>query len=192
MKTVLLCCQQELWKEWKRTTIKMNSPFFQATTNWHVSGFKNFTLRTTLVSWWFIWTIHHKRYCEEKDEGLGIHWNLRSHASHTPRHYWQLQYRLKVYCSHEMISHQGSQLVAASKDISDLTKDWDWDTISGWAGNNQIKWTIVSPRRLHTKIWLEWKYDQRRQKVDCTCRLHMLIAQRINFLRTPISNVQDC
>ena len=52
-------------------------------------------------------------------------------------------------CPTEIISDQGSQLVAASKDISDLTKDWNWDSVSGWAGNNSIKWTVVPAEAHH-------------------------------------------
>ena len=52
-------------------------------------------------------------------------------------------------CPGEIISDQGSQLVAASKDVSDLTKDWNWDTVSSWAGDNKIKWKIVPAEAHH-------------------------------------------
>ena len=46
----------------------------------------------------------------------------------------------------EMISDQGSQLRAASKDI---TKDWNWTVISEWAANSKMKWTIVPAEAQH-------------------------------------------
>ena len=49
----------------------------------------------------------------------------------------------------EIISDQGSQLVAASKDISDLTKDWNWDIVSNWAGNNKVKRKVVPAEAHH-------------------------------------------
>ena len=52
-------------------------------------------------------------------------------------------------CPGEFISDQGSQLVAASKDISDLTTDWDWSVVSGWAGSHKIKWTVVPAEAQH-------------------------------------------
>ena len=52
-------------------------------------------------------------------------------------------------CPEEIISDQGSQLVAASRDESNLTKDWDWSSISDWAGSNKIKWTLVPAEAQH-------------------------------------------
>ena len=52
-------------------------------------------------------------------------------------------------CPAEIISDQGAQLVAASKDISDLTKDWNWETVSSWAGTNKIKWKVVPAEAHH-------------------------------------------
>lgn len=46
----------------------------------------------------------------------------------------------------EMISDQGSQLRAAS---SDITKDWNWSIVSDWASNNKMKWTVVPAEGQH-------------------------------------------
>ena len=38
----------------------------------------------------------------------------------------------------EILSDQGSQLIAAAKAIADLTEEWDWDIVRKWAVNNRI------------------------------------------------------
>ena len=43
----------------------------------------------------------------------------------------------------EIISDQGTQLMAASKDIADLTNEWDWESVKGWTSYNKISWKFV-------------------------------------------------
>ena len=52
-------------------------------------------------------------------------------------------------CPGEIISDQGSQLIAAAKDIAELTRGWNWKTASDWATNNRIKWTVVPAEGQH-------------------------------------------
>ena len=52
-------------------------------------------------------------------------------------------------CPVEFVSDQGSQLKAASKDIVELTKDWNWDKISSWASDNKIHWKVVPAEAPH-------------------------------------------
>ena len=46
----------------------------------------------------------------------------------------------------EIISDEGSQMKAAAKD---LTKDWNWSSISNWANSNKIKWKVVPAEGQH-------------------------------------------
>ena len=59
------------------------------------------------------------------------------------------KFKLLRGCPSEIISDQGSQLVAASKDVADLTKNWDWAPIAEWAGSKRIKWTVVPAEASH-------------------------------------------
>ena len=52
-------------------------------------------------------------------------------------------------CPAEIMSDQGSQLVAAAKDIADLVKDWDWEPIHSWAATQRMKWTVVPAEGQH-------------------------------------------
>ena len=46
-------------------------------------------------------------------------------------------------CPAEIISEQGSQLVSAAKDVTELFTERGWRPMSTWPANNKIKWTIV-------------------------------------------------
>ena len=46
-------------------------------------------------------------------------------------------------------SDQGSQLIAAAKDIGEHFKKWDWKTIHDWAANNKIKWMLAPAKGQH-------------------------------------------
>ena len=52
-------------------------------------------------------------------------------------------------CPGEIISDQGTQLMAASKDIADLTNEWDWESVKGWASYNKITWKFVPAEGQH-------------------------------------------
>ena len=52
-------------------------------------------------------------------------------------------------CLSEIQSDQGSQLIAAAKDIGELFKKWDWKTIHDWAANNKIKWMLAPAEGQH-------------------------------------------
>ena len=45
-------------------------------------------------------------------------------------------------CPAEIYSDQGSQLVAASKEIADLVAEWDWSIVYNWSATQGIKWGI--------------------------------------------------
>ena len=55
-----------------------------------------------------------------------------------------------IGCPAEMQLDQGSQLIAAAKDIAELCQEWDWKPIHDWAANNQMKWTLA-PARVNTR-----------------------------------------
>ena len=52
-------------------------------------------------------------------------------------------------CPSEIQSDQGSQLIAAAKDIAELVKDWDWQPVHDWALKNKIKWTLAPAEGQH-------------------------------------------
>jgi hypothetical protein len=52
-------------------------------------------------------------------------------------------------CPSEIQSDQGSQLIAAAKDIASLVENWDWKPIEEWAANRQIKWTLAPAEGQH-------------------------------------------
>ena len=52
-------------------------------------------------------------------------------------------------CPGEIQSDQGSQLIAAAEDISELVADWDWKPIHDWASTNKIKWTLAPAEGQH-------------------------------------------
>ena len=52
-------------------------------------------------------------------------------------------------CPGEIISDQGSQLIAAAKDIEAYVSKWDWQPINHWAANQRIKWTVVPAEGQH-------------------------------------------
>ncbi len=49
----------------------------------------------------------------------------------------------------EIQSDQGSQLIAAAEDITELVANWDWVPIHQWASNNKIKWTLAPAEGQH-------------------------------------------
>ena len=52
-------------------------------------------------------------------------------------------------CPGEIQSDQGSQLIAAAKDIAELVADWDWKPIQEWAVRRQIKWSLAPAEGPH-------------------------------------------
>ena len=52
-------------------------------------------------------------------------------------------------CPSEIQSDQGSQLIAAAKDIAVLTEKWDWKPIQEWATSRKIKWTLAPAEGQH-------------------------------------------
>ena len=53
-------------------------------------------------------------------------------------------------CPAEIYSDQGSQLVAASKEIADLVAEWDWSIVHNWSATQGIKWTFAPAEGQHT------------------------------------------
>ena len=52
-------------------------------------------------------------------------------------------------CPSEIQSDQGSQLIAAAKDIAELVANWDWKPIQQWVVSRQIKWTLAPAEGPH-------------------------------------------
>ena len=52
-------------------------------------------------------------------------------------------------CPGEIQSDQGSQLIAAAKDIAELVANWDWKPIQQWVVSRQIKWTLAPAEGPH-------------------------------------------
>ena len=49
----------------------------------------------------------------------------------------------------EMLSDQGSQLVACSKEVSNILELLDWNVVEGWCSKRSIKWKFVPPQGQH-------------------------------------------
>lgn len=73
----------------------------------------------------------------------------------------------------EMISDQGSQLRAAS---SDLTKEWNWSAVSDWATNNKMKWTVVPAEGQHQNGLSESMVKSTKRSI-----LHMIGGNVLTF-----------
>ena len=52
-------------------------------------------------------------------------------------------------CPGEIKSDQGSQLIAAAKEIAELVPKWDWTPIHEWAATKNIKWTLAPAEGQH-------------------------------------------
>jgi hypothetical protein len=52
-------------------------------------------------------------------------------------------------CPGEIQSDQGSQLIAAAKEIAELVAKWDWTPIHDWAATNKITWTLAPAEGQH-------------------------------------------
>ena len=52
-------------------------------------------------------------------------------------------------CPSEIQSDQGSQLIAAAKEIAELVKHWDWTPIHEWAATNKITWKLAPAEGQH-------------------------------------------
>ena len=75
-------------------------------------------------------------------------------------------------CPSEIQSDQGSQLIAAAKDIAELVKDWNWEPIQDWATTNKIKWTLAPAEGQHQNGLSESliKSVKRTMKHKITCQ----------------------
>ena len=52
-------------------------------------------------------------------------------------------------CPSEIQSDEGSQLIAASKEIAQLVGDWDWKPVHEWATTNSIRWKLAPAEGQH-------------------------------------------
>ena len=52
-------------------------------------------------------------------------------------------------CPGEIQSDQGSQLIAAAKEIAELVQNWDWTPIHEWAATNKITWKLAPAEGQH-------------------------------------------
>ena len=58
-------------------------------------------------------------------------------------------------CPKEIQSDEGSQLIAAAKEIAQLVGDWDWDPVHEWATANVIQWKLAPAEGQHQNGLIE-------------------------------------
>ena len=52
-------------------------------------------------------------------------------------------------CPKEILSDQGSQLIACSKEVSNILELLDWNMVEGWCSKKSIEWKFVPPQGQH-------------------------------------------
>ena len=92
-------------------------------------------------------------------------------------------------CPAEIQSDQGSQLIAAAKDIADLVRDWQWETVSEWATNHKMKWTVVPAEGQHQNGLSESLIKSVKRSLKHTIGDHTLTFAQLQMVLFEISNI---
>ena len=93
-------------------------------------------------------------------------------------------------CPLEIQSDQGSQLIAAAKDIAQLVQGWDWSSVKRWATSNRIKWTLAPAEGQHQNGLSESliKSVKRSIKHKITAN-HVLTFSQLQMVLFEIANI---
>ena len=92
-------------------------------------------------------------------------------------------------CPAEIQSDQGSQLIAAAKDIAELVSDWNWETVSEWATNKKIKWTVVPAEGQHQNGLSESLIKSVKRSLKHTIKDHTLTFSQLQMVLFEIANI---
>ena len=89
-------------------------------------------------------------------------------------------------CPSEIISDQGSQMMSAAKE---LTESWDWSTVSKWANNNKIKWTVVPAEGQHQNGLSESLVKSIKKSIEHTIGENILTFSELQLAFFEIANI---
>ena len=92
-------------------------------------------------------------------------------------------------CPGEIISDQGSQLMAASKDIAELTANWDWKPVNEWAETSKIKWTVVPAEAHHMNGLSESLIRSVKRTIQHTIGENVLTISELQLAFFEIANI---
>ena len=102
------------------------------------------------------------------------------------------KFKLMRGCPSEIISDQGSQLVAASKDVADLTKNWNWGPIAEWASSKSIKWTVVPAEAHHHNGLSESLIKSVKRSITHVVGENVLSFSELQLAMFEVANILNC
>ena len=92
-------------------------------------------------------------------------------------------------CPSEYIFDQGTQLVAAAKDLADLTKDWNWGIAKDWCSNNKITWELISTEGQHQNGLAESMIKCAKRSIKHVIGENILTSSDLHLVFYEISNI---
>ena len=92
-------------------------------------------------------------------------------------------------CPAEIHSDQGSQLVAAAKEIAELVKDWDWSPIHEWAATNKITWRLAPAEGQHQNGLSESLVKLTKRSIQHKITGNVLTFSELQTVLFEISNI---
>ena len=94
-------------------------------------------------------------------------------------------------CPGEIQSDQGSQLVAAAKDISQLVAKWDWKPIHKWASSKMITWTIAPAEGQHQNGLSESLVKLTKRSIEHKIAGNVLTFSQLQTVLFEIANIMN-
>ena len=92
-------------------------------------------------------------------------------------------------CPSEIQSDQGSQLIAAAKDIAELVRDWDWNCVSSWAANQKITWNVVPAEGQHQNGLSESLIKSVKRSIKLRVGPHTFSFGELQMIMFEIANI---
>ena len=94
-------------------------------------------------------------------------------------------------CPGEIQSDQGSQLIAAAKDIARLVEKWDWKPIHEWAANNKIKWTLAPAEGQHQNGLSESLIKITKRSIEHQIMNNVLTFSQLQMVLFEVANIMN-
>ena len=91
-------------------------------------------------------------------------------------------------CPSEFLSDQGSQLIAAAKDIAELAS-WDWSQIEKFCTERKIKWTLAPAEGQHQNGVSEALIKSTKRTIKHTIGNHVCTAMELQTVLFEIANI---
>ena len=92
-------------------------------------------------------------------------------------------------CPAEICSDQGTQMIAAGSNIAELTKDWNWSTVSIWAGKNKIVWKVVPAEGQHQNGLSESLIKSVKRTIKHTIVENVLTFSELHLMFYEVANI---